>query len=345
LDLTTGEDRLATPDAHQGDIMTLAWLPGGKTLVSGSRDRTARIWDLRTGRPMGMLAHGGWVVASADGSLLVTGSSYPELGTIRVWKTATGELLRQWPVADPEPGLPLPRGMTLSEDGASVIVALSDGSLRRWDVATGQERTVARPKLEGFPVLGPAAAQGANKVDVKRAIFARDARSAAMIGDEWVQVIDVASGEGRFKVPMASFLGACAFAPGGGSLAIVQDVRTRKFQAGAWSGSEPVVNKVVWLDGQSGGVRREIEIHDSYVRSLSFSPDGQDLAIGAQLVHPERGIIRIFRLRDKREVRTIASPCPSVETLSFSTDGERIAAGMSDTSIVVWDVRRADDRW
>ena len=54
--------------------------------------------------------------------------------------------------------------------------------------------------------------------------------------------------------------------------------------------------------------------------------------------HPERGVIRIFRLRDKQEIQSIETPCPWIESLAFTPDGKRIAAGLLDTSIVIWDV-------
>jgi WD40 repeat protein len=57
---------------------------------------------------------------------------------------------------------------------------------------------------------------------------------------------------------------------------------------------------------------------------------------------PTRGFIRIFRLRDKREIQTIESPCPWIDSLSFTPDGKQIAAGLQDTLIVIWDVRPPD---
>ena len=86
-ELATGKDRLATSEAHLGDVVALACPADGKTLVSGSRDRTVRIWDLATGRSTRMLPHDSWVVSlsvSADGSLLATGSAYPESGKVQV---------------------------------------------------------------------------------------------------------------------------------------------------------------------------------------------------------------------------------------------------------------------
>ena len=75
------------------------------------------------------------------------------------------------------------------------------------------------------------------------------------------------------------------------------------------------------------------------VSCLAFAPDGLAVALGTMLYHPERGVIRIFRLRDKQEFEAIEAPCPWIESLAFSPDGNLIAAGLRDTTIVIWEVR------
>ena len=337
-DLSTGKDRLATPEAHLGDVVALACPADGKTLVSGSRDRTVRIWELATGRPARMLPHDSWVDSlsvSADGSLLATGSAYPEWGKVRVWDLRTGGRLLDWSAEAAKVGPHLLRGVTLSEDGSSVIAALSDGSLRRWDVSTGKEGPIPQPKLEELPQGGmPGGLDGVN-----RAVFSRDGQSVALIGRGWAQVVDVASGGRRFRVEATK---VCELAPDGRSLAAVRDGPGKRFQAGRWRGSSFGTSTIAWLDSRTGHVRREIDVPESLVKCLAFSPDGQVIAVGILLSDPARGIIRIFRLRDKQEIQTIDAPCPWIEALSFTPDGKRIVAGLSDTSIVIWDVRPTD---
>jgi WD40 repeat protein len=326
-DVATANDRLATPDAHTGGVGCLAFVDGGKTLVSGSDDRTVRIWDLATGQPTKLLQHDGSVRSlsvSGDGSLLATGSSGRGSDTVLVWNPKSGARMHDW-LADHA----MIRGLKLSGNGGSMAIALSDGSLR-WDVVTGNLPAPQR-KLD----------LGLDKVS--RAVFSADGHSVALIGDNWVQVVDVDRGNVNFKETLE--LTACEFAPDGRSLVIARR-DFGKFLPLANGmiryDDSTAESMIVWLDNRTGRVLREIAIPKSTVQCVAFSPDGQAVAAGVLLNHPERGFIRIFRLRDKHEIQSIETPCPWIESLAFTPDGKRIAAGLLDTSIVIWDVRGAE---
>jgi len=76
---------------HNGSVHTLARSPDGKTLASGSFDRTARLWDVETGTPKRILSgHQKTVTAvafSPDGRWLATAS---EDSTARLWDLDAG---------------------------------------------------------------------------------------------------------------------------------------------------------------------------------------------------------------------------------------------------------------
>ena len=83
---------LRSLEGHTAWVSAVALSPDGSTIVSGSFDRTVKVWDARDGRLRRSLeGHTAWVSAvalSPDGSTIVSGSHDR---TIRAWDLASGE--------------------------------------------------------------------------------------------------------------------------------------------------------------------------------------------------------------------------------------------------------------
>ena len=118
---------------HMGLISGVAFSPDGSRIVSSSWDKTARVWDVRTGVALATLSgHKSWVNSAAfspDGNRIVS-ASWDK--TARVWDSHTGAMLvtllgHVGPV----------NSAAFSPDGSRIVTSSNDNTARVWDATTG----------------------------------------------------------------------------------------------------------------------------------------------------------------------------------------------------------------
>jgi WD40 repeat protein len=194
----------SSSDESVGRVVAVGQVDSTPVAVTGDRDGTVRVWDLRTGRargePLGGQAGGVTTVAvgQVDGTpVAVTGHSD---GPVRVWNLRTGTA---WKVL--EDHTRAVKALAVGEvDGTPVAVTgHSDGSVRVWNLRTGTAwkvleghtravKALAVGEVDGIPV----AVCGDDNGTISMWILSRDLAASARL-DAAAGIIAIAFG-GQF---------------------------------------------------------------------------------------------------------------------------------------------------
>jgi WD40 repeat protein len=310
----------------------------GKWLVTGSADKTARLWELATGKQVRVFAgHASGIESlalSADGKWLVTGSWDK---TARLWELAGAKEIRVFRGHGKRVSF-----VALSRDGKSLLTA-GETTLRTWAVDTGRQVRLSRLDFGNF-------------------------RSLALSGDgKWVAVVGFGlnarvseTGTGKERTILGDFQ-AVALSHDGKWLVTSEAMRTGErdeFRARLW---ETATGKEV----------RDFRGHSGWIGALVLSEDGKFLASGsgdntARLWDLETGKeVRVFQghsiaagvsaggkwlmtraaatvpsfweLPTGKEFRAFRGRLSGVASAALSADGKWLVTGHKDKA-VLWDL-------
>ena len=289
-----------TISGHTWGVTSVAISPDGQFLVSGSFDKTVKVWEL----PSGALLHSlddhsqgvGSVTISPNGHNLASGSG---IGKIRLWQLSTGNLLY---TLDGHSSSVL--ALAYSPDGRTLASSSEDGTIKLWNLETGELQ---------YDLSG-------HSDRVWSVVFnPRSPLLASSSYDGTIKLWNTKTGKLLHTLHSNSRrVSSVAISPNGKILA---------------SGSSNGTIQLWQLS--TGKVLRTLHRHYSAVQSIAFSPDGLILASSGGSLDPT---IKLWDIDTGELLSVLHGHSDTVHSLSISSDGKVLTSGSEDNTIKVWQV-------
>ncbi|KAJ6545575.1 hypothetical protein B0H19DRAFT_1168004 [Mycena capillaripes] len=281
----------------ESDILSVAFSPDCKQVITGSYDGVVRLWDLTTfGLVRDFSGHTSWVLSvsvSADGTRIASGSADE---TIRVWDTATSAV-----VAGPLYTSDWPVSLSFSPDGRFIAFgSLTRGSLRIWEPETSSLTTFN--ETSSCVCLA----------------FSPDGTRIVACSDKILYVWDSKTGSllaGPFEGHTNSVT----------SVAFSSDGRR------ILSGSDDHSVRVWDAEIGTTPASEQFSGHLASVQSVDFSPDGKKIVSTSM-----DKAVQVWDSKTGALIAGPLSGASNVMSVSLASDGKRIACGSMGGAVLIW---------
>ena len=337
-DMRAADVQLEVLSGHTDILENAEFSPDGTRIVTASMDRSARVWDARSGVQIATLSGDrGFHSASysPDGTRIVTSSDDK---TARIWDARTGAQITVLSGHGEEVD-----SAAYSSDGARIVTASTDQTARIWDAHTGaQIRVLAgHGDIVYFAAFSP---------DCARVVTASNDRTARIWDARSGVQLAVLSGH-TDRVNFA------AYSPDGSRIvtasldktARIWDARTGAQLAqlsghgsGVYSAAySPDGNRIVtasldktagiW-DARTGAQLAVLSGHGGIVSSAFYSPDGNRIVTAAS----DR-TARVWDARIGAQLAVLHGHNSYLYSAAYSADGARIVTASVDKTARIWD--------
>ncbi|KIL61187.1 hypothetical protein M378DRAFT_82839, partial [Amanita muscaria Koide BX008] len=302
---------------HDDVVMSVAFSPDGKLAVSGSYDKTIRIWNTEIGvlERGPLYGHSGCVYSvafSPDGKQIVSGS---DDGSVCIWDAVTG-LLVKGPL---EGHSDFVWAVVFSPDGKKVVSGSEDKTICMWDANTGLQ--VCKP-FEGH--------SGA----ITSITFSCDGRKIVSGSDDMTICIWDANTGLQLCSPLKghnSWISSVLVTPNGKwimSGSADHTIQLWDIETGSPVSSpfKPHSQSVRSIAISPDGKKFISRGHKNTIHSVAFSPDGKQIVSGSD----DCSVIIWDVMTGTQIMGPLQGHSDIVSSLAFSPDGKKIASGSED---------------
>jgi len=282
---------------HEGPVQAVAFSADGKTVLTGSMDKTARFWDAATGKAIGpVLKHPEMVTAVAfgpDGRSVITGCGDKKA---RLWDATSGS-----PIGEAMEHKANITAVAFSPKNNRVATASFDQTAQLWDAKTGL-------------AIGPALEHGDFVMAVAFNLEGRLLATGSF--DKMARIWDVASGKpvGDPLVHRDSVM-AVAFSPDGKKLV----TGTSDRQAQQWELAKRDVPEQTFP-------------HRERVRAVAYSLDGKTILTGS-----DDRMARLWEADSGRRIGVPLLHRGAVTSVAFHPYAPTVLTGSYDKTARLWD--------
>ncbi len=297
----TGLSETLVLKGHTGWITSACEFPTSKLLMTGSRDRTIRIWDAITGAEQKSIAGMSqppvslWISPDERLTVIVMAQAGP---TTKVLDLESGRL-----VGNPLSHEGLVTALGFSPDGSNIVTIDQKGVVRVWDASKFKVASTFK-----VPMHTAAAVINADPADPDILIAAMD-RTLKRIRGRGAHVETL---ERAHRDPITSV----KVDPGGRrALTCGRDRQA-----------------IVW-DIPAGKVVTSFQIHQEQISEVALNPS-RDLAASYD---PKLGI-KLWDSTTGAVLRTFSTADSEMHCLAFTRDGKRLFSGGRDMALRLWDV-------
>jgi WD40 repeat protein/serine/threonine protein kinase len=291
--------QLAVLSGHAARVLSARYSPDGRRIVTSSADKSARVWDARTGAALIIMnGHTDRVFDAAyspDGTRIVTGSHDR---TARVWDAQTGMPLLT--LAGHGSRID---GVRFSPDGRQIVTASWDKTARIWDASTGKVLTT----LTGHTHV------------LYSAAFSPDGRHVVTASqDKTARIWDARTGKSlSLLIGHGDYVTCAAYSPDGRRIVTASADRTAR----------------IW-DAGSGAPLAVLSGHSDVVYSAAFSPDGQHIVTASW-----DKSARVWDANTGAQIAVLSGHEATLASAAYSPDGAFVVTASQDGTARIWDVR------
>jgi WD40 repeat protein/serine/threonine protein kinase len=321
---------------HAKSIYRVAFSPDGARLVTASEDRTAKVWDVASGRLLLTLeGHASGVPFAAfspDGQQILT---LGRDGTARTWDARTGAL--RWTFLGHRDGI---WQGDVDASGEHVVTASFDGTARVWAARQTGARLVlpAHEDIVSDASLAPTAARIATiERGGKLRVWTRDGQLQLELETEHRDPHVTWSSDGLRLLTAGGSGAAVVWDSHTGARLLALAGHDQKIRAAAHAPDQSRIvtasqdrTAKIW-DARTGALLVTLQGHTGAVTFAEFDPAGARVVTASV-----DKTARIWDAATGTLLYTLAGHTQAINTVHFSADGTRLVTAGEERQAMIW---------